>query len=252
MDYYTTLLKMGAFTLEDVAVLTDNINTAGSVLRANKKKGRIVSVRRNLYTAVNPMTDEPVPTPYEIASHISSDSYVSHHSAFEMHGMANQVFSDLYVSSSSKFNPFEFDGRRFLRIESKFSDGVKTVGKVRVTDLERTIVDSIKDFTKIGGLEELLRCLMMVTYADAKKLIHYLTLYDNQFLWQKAGYILSEFPNMKLPPEFFDECKNHIEKSVRYLYPELKYESSDYAPEWGIFVPKDMIDLLSKGGTSLV
>lgn len=163
-------------------------------MRANKKKGRIISVRRNLYAAVNPMTDEPVPTPYEIASHISSDSYVSHHSAFEMHSMANQVFSDLYVFSSSKFNPFEFDGRRFLRIESKFADGVKTVGKVRVTDLERTIVDSIKDFTKIGGLEELIRCLTMVTYADAEKLTHYLTLYNNQFLWQKTGYILSNFP----------------------------------------------------------
>ncbi len=252
MDYYTKLLKMGCFSLEDVAALTDNINTAGSVLRANKKKGRIVSVRRNLYAAINPLTDEPVPTPYEIASHISPDSYVSHHSAFEMHGMANQVFSDMYVSSTSKFNPFEFDGRRFLRIESKFSDGVKTVGKVRVTDLERTIVDSIKDFTKIGGLEELLRCLVMVTYADAEKLTHYLTLYDNQFLWQKTGYILSNFPNIKLPSEFFSECKNHIEKSVRYLYPELKFEGSDYASEWCIFVPKNMMELLGEGGTSLV
>lgn len=127
-------------------------------------------------------------------------------------------------------------GDGFLRIESKLPDGVKTIGKVRVTDLERKIVDIIKDFTKIGGLEELLLCLTMITYTDAEKLVRYLTLYNNQFLWQKTGYILSEFPNMKLSPEFFDECKKHIEKSVRYFYPELKYEGSDYASEWSISV----------------
>ena len=252
MDNYAAFLKMGCFTLEDVIAITKNTYTAKSILQANKQKGKIVSVRRNLYAAINPITDEPVPTPYEIASIISADSYVSHHAAFEWHGMANQVFADLYVSSTSKFASFEFDGRRFSRIESKFDDGVKTIGKVRVTDLERTIVDSIKEFAQIGGLEELLHCLTMVTYADAEKLIRYLTLYDNQFLWQKTGYLLSEFPNMKLPREFFAECKKHIGKSVRYLYPELRFEGTDFASQWKIFVPKDMMNLLGNGGTSLV
>ncbi len=252
MEHYIKLLKMGCFSREDVTEMTGNIRTADSVLYFHKKKGLITSVRRNLYTAISLETGHPVCTPFEIASFISPDSYISHHSAFEYHGMANQVFSDIYVSSSSKFTDFEFDGKNFVRIQSKMCDGVKIVGKVRVTDVERTIIDSIKDFNKIGGLEELLRCLTMVTFASEEKLVKYLTIYNNQFLWQKTGYILSCFPNMKLSDSFFEECKKNVQKSVRYLYEELKYEEPTFLPEWGLFVPKNMMKDLYEGGESLV
>ena len=97
---------------------------------------------------------------------------------------------------------------------------------------------------KIGGLEELLRCLMMITYADADKLTRYLAIYDNCFLWQKVGYILSHFPNMKLPVSFFDTCKANARKNVRYLYEDIKKESPVFESEWGLYVPKDMMKLL--------
>lgn len=243
---------MGCFSREDVAEITGNLRTADSTLYSYKKKGFIVSIRRNLYAAISPETDQPVCTPYQIASAVSADSYVSHHSAFEYYGMANQVFSDVYVSSSTKFNDFEFDGKHYTRVISKTNEGVKTVGKIRVTDIERTIVDSIKDFSKIGGTEELLRCLTMVTYASEDKLIEYLDIYNNLSLWQRTGYILSCFPNMKFGKQFFDACKTKSKKSVRYLYEELKYEDHVLSGEWGLYVPKDLMKLLGKGGVSLV
>lgn len=252
MDQYIKLLKMGCFTHEDVVKITGNIRTADNILQAHKKKGLIVSVRRNLYTAISLETGESVCTPFEIASFISSDSYISHHSAFEYHGMANQVFSEIFVSSATRFNNFEFDGKQYTRIDSKTSEGIKTVARVRVTDVERTIVDSIKDFNKIGGLEELLRCLGMVTFASEEKLIKYLNIYDSCFLWQKVGYILSLFPNMKLSDEFFAVCKNGIGKSIRYLYDELKYENRVFLSKWGLFVPSDIMKMLDEGGQTIV
>ena len=104
--------------------------------------------------------------------------------------------------------------------------------------------ENIKDFAKIGGLEELLHCLIMITYADADKLTRYLTIYDNRFLWQKVGYILSHFPNMKLPASFFNTCKANARKNVRYLYEDIKKESPVFDSEWGLYVPKDMMKLL--------
>lgn len=252
MEHYIKLLKLGCFSREDVAEITGNLRTADSILYSYKKKGLIISVRRNLYAAVSLETGHPVCTTFEIASFVSPDSYISHHSAFEYHGMANQVFSEIYVSSSTKFIDFEFDGKHIIRIQSKTDEGVKKIGKVRVSDVERTIVDSIKDFCKIGGLEELLRCLTMVTFASEEKLIKYLAIYNNQFLWQKAGYILSCFPNMKLSQNFFAACKKNAQKSIRYLYEELKYEEPAFLLEWGLYVPNDMMRMLGEGGESLV
>lgn len=252
MNEYVRLLKKGCFRREDVAAMSGNVNTADTVIQAYKKRGLIVSVRRNLYAAISLETNMPVCNVYEIASSVSDDSYVSHHSAFEYYGMANQVFVELYVSSKARFTDFEFDGRHYVRVESKTDKGIDVHGKVRVTDLERTIIDNIKDFSKIGGLEELLHCLSMVTYVDENKLMTYLEIYENQFLWQKTGYILSLFPGMKLSQHFFEVCKSHCKKSIRYLYEEVKYENPVFAKDWGLYVPKDMMKLLDEGGEALV
>ena len=104
MKIYKQLLKKGCFNRADVAELTGNIRTADSFLYSYKKRGLIDSVRRDLYVAISLETGAPVCTPYEIASFISGDSYISHHSAFEYYGMANQVVGDIYVSSSTRFN----------------------------------------------------------------------------------------------------------------------------------------------------
>jgi len=53
MKQYIQLLKMGCFTREDVAKITGNIRTADSVLYSYKKKGVIVSIRRNLYAVIS-------------------------------------------------------------------------------------------------------------------------------------------------------------------------------------------------------
>lgn len=252
MDYYIQLLKKGCFTREEVAGITGNLRTADSLLYSYKKKKYIESVRRNLYVALSPETGGPVCNPYEIASKIFNDAYISHHSAFEFYGMANQVFSEITVCSHSRFLPFEYDGKTYLYSGTGINIGIESVGKVRVSDLERTIVDNVKDFTRYGGLEELLHCLSMVTYVDEKKLLVYMEAYNNQFLYQKAGYILSLFPDMKISPIFFEQCKKRIQKSVRYLYEDLRTEKSSFIREWKLYVPENIKDLLREGGESFV
>jgi predicted transcriptional regulator of viral defense system len=243
---------MGCFSREDVAEITGNIRTADSILYSYKKKKMVASVRRNLFTAINLETGESVCSHYQIASFIAEDSYISHHSAFEYYGMANQVFSQVYVSSKSNFNDFEFEGKQYKRIVSKTNEGISVFGKVRVTDIERTIVDSIKDFAKIGGLEELLRCLAMVTYVSEEKLVRYLQIYDSCILWQKAGYIMSHYPNLKISKAFVELCRKNGGKSIRYLYEDLKLEKAIYLKEWGLFVPENMMKLIDEGGEVFV
>ncbi len=252
MDHYIALLKKGCFTREEIAEMVGNLHTADSLLYSYKKKNYIQSVRRNLYVAISPETGNPVCNPYEIASKMFADSYVSHHAAFEFHGMANQVFSEITVCSQTRFRSFEYDGRIFQYGGIGIDKGIKTVGKVRVTDLERTIVDNIKDFSRIGGLEELLHCLSVVTYVETDRLLSYLKAYQNQFLYQKVGYLLSLFPNMKLSDDFFMECKKGAQKSVRYLYEDLRFEKVDLIKEWALYVPNNLNDLLREGGESLV
>ena len=255
MELFLKLLRHGCFSYNDVVKLTGNKKTADSFLLRYKSKGLIVSVKKNLYAAINPETMAAAATSFEIASCINEHSYVSHHSAFTYYGMANQVSTKLYVSSPARFNNFEFNGTAYVYVHHNINSGiVSPTPRVRITDMERTILDSIKDFTKIGGLEELLRCLLMVTFVDDAKLLFYLTEYNNQFLYQKTGYILSHYrEEMKLSSEFFDECKKKIGQSKRYLYPELKKDkAASYSREWGLCVPTDLLKIIDEGGDEIV
>ena len=249
MENYKKLLKLGCFTFSEASAVFENVNTTKTVIRNLKAHGLVESVKRNLYVAVSMETDSPVVSAYEIASHITPTSYISHHSAFEYYGMANQVYEDIYVSSEEKFNPFEFDGHTFRYISSKISNGIVADKQVRVTDIERTIVDNIKDFNKIGGFEELIHCFSMITYADENKLISYLNEYDNQFLYQKTGYILSNFQReLKLSNELFKVCSSKINRSIRYIYPDIVYENPVFNQEWQLYVPADISSIIDDGG----
>jgi predicted transcriptional regulator of viral defense system len=108
MKYYEKLLGMGIFSFADLIKLTGNKDTANSLTGKYQEKQYIIRIKRNLYTAVNLETKEAVVGKFEIGSNVTDTSYVSHHSAFEYHGVMNQVYYEVYVSSESKFKNFEF------------------------------------------------------------------------------------------------------------------------------------------------
>lgn len=80
-----------------------------------------------------------------------------------------------------------------------------------MTSLERTVIDSIADFEKIGGLEELLRCLLLIPSLDYSKLLDALELYGRAQLYQKAGFILEAWKEeLSLPEPFLWNVKNGL------------------------------------------
>lgn len=253
MKYYDDLLRMEVFSKREINALLGNPESAKTFLRSAEKNGQVEKLRHNYYAVKSLETGKVIPSRFIIACGINTSAYISHHTAFEYYGMANQVFGTAYVSSSSTFQDFTHDGVEYKCLLSKLDFGISSPAEhIWVTDTERTILDSIKDFLKIGGLEELLRCLSMVTVVDENKLLKYLSLYDNQFLYQKAGYILSHYKNMKLSTAFFNSCKEKIGKSVRYLYDGIQYESPQYYSDWQLNAPADLMKIIDEGGDAIV
>jgi predicted transcriptional regulator of viral defense system len=252
MKYYKELLNLRCFTRADVERLTGSAGAANSLLNDYQKKGYISSIKRNLYVAISMETEQAAANRYFIASHITDGAYLSHHASFEYYGYANQVFYEVYVSGLKRFRPFEYDGVNYRYIAPRILDGViKEPDGVCVTDTERTILDSIGDFEKIAGLEELLRCLELVPYLNEEKLLAYLDIYGKHILYQKAGYILGHLKKeLRLTERFFEICERHVAKSVRYLYHGVKYEPHVFDGRWQLFVPQNLMNLLSYGRIS--
>ena len=71
MDLYFELLKYPIFTLEDVSAFYNNQESARTALKRLLSKGRIMRIRRNLYTAISGETGGPVANRFQIASAIT-------------------------------------------------------------------------------------------------------------------------------------------------------------------------------------
>ena len=157
----------------------------------------------------------------------------------EYYGITDQVFYDVYVSSETSFRDFTCDGYTYCYVVSKSSEGIEKPpysGGVAVTNLERTIVDSIKDMDKISGIEEVVQNLECVPRIQENRLLKYIAIYQNQFLYQKMGYLLWQYKEqMGLSDSFFESCKKQIGKSKRYLTREQN--GGRYDDTWKLVIP---------------
>lgn len=254
MKGYKELAKLRIFSLAEVENMAGNKKTAYSMLARLMDKGLVKKIRNNVYSCVNPATGEVMVSKYQIACANRNSAYISHHTAFEYYGLANQVYYEVYVSSDIRFRDFEFEGIKYKRIASKLNKGVvqpRNSEGIRVTDLERTVVDSIKDFEKIGGFEELINCLSTVNYLDEEKLKAYLNAYDIQALYQKTGFILEQYMNeMQISSEFLEYCKRQTGKSTRYLLRESRYDGI-YNSEWKLVIPEEIFYIKEQGDGDL-
>ena len=247
MDLYKELAVLRCFTHRDMVKLTGSESAALWHIRNYLKKGYIERVRRDLYAVISLETSQPIPTRFQIASRVADDACVSHHSALEYYGYANQVFYELYLAVPERTRPFSYDGIQYRPVLYQGKAGVSETGTgVRVTSPERTVIDCIADISLAGGLEEFLRCLALIPSLNEASLLEALSIYHRRQLYQKAGFILESFRNdLMLPDEFFTVCEQKSSASKTYLTNEHKgYVLNE---RWKLYAPSDLKALVNKG-----
>ncbi len=213
-------------------------NWIAGQLRAKK----IAKVRKGLYVVIN-ARGELLATKFEIACKITNDAFLCYHSALEFYGAANQVFHMVMVGSRSRFNSFNFLDIDYIRKQPKNDYGIIYIERacVRVTSLERTVIDCIDDIDACGGIDELLSALGQIRILDEKELLGALDAYNCVLLYQKAGYILQHYQEkFGLSDAFFAECKRHLTKQVKYFLKD-EYGEVEYNSEWRLMAPKNLI-----------
>jgi len=208
-----------------------------------QKKGLIVKIKRDMYAVVDVTTNTIYADKFMIASSITNTAYISYHSAFEYHGVANQVFSDVTVSDNKIFKTFEYNGIEYGYVRNLIKSGVINIASsvnIRVTDLERTLIDCIDDINLSGGIDELLNCIEQIRILDENKIIEYLDAYNKITLYQKAGYILEQYKNhFKFTDKIFEHCLGKLNKSIKYFL-KAEFKEVVFNRKWRLIAPKTL------------
>ena len=243
MDILPFLHQKLVFTPADIEQVLGNIRSVNTLLMRYQRQGYVSKVRRGLYCVTNIATKQPEANKFQIASSITPTSYVAYHAAMEYHGLAHQIYYNVVVGSEQAFNQFEFDGifytchniPIFIGIDTPFTDK-----HVRVTNVERTIVDCIDRIDLCGGWEELINCLRSVQYVRENQLTAILQTYHKTALYKKVGFL---FEQLQLPvsQEFLNVCRTYAKDSVTYLTSEGSSDTFNAA--WRLYAPHNLLTI---------
>lgn len=253
--------KHPVFTGTELALHLSALGEVGergqeALLAYYQKTGRLVRVRRGLYAVVpagaNPET-YPV-DPYLIAAKLTGDAFLSHQTALGFHGRTYSV-QERFIYTATRplghltFRSYVFRGAKhpdaLLRAE-KERFGVLTAERagveLRVTSLERTLVDVLERPDLSGSWEEIWRSLETIEFFDLDKVVEYTLLLENSTTAGKVGFFLEQHrAPLMVEPRHLEALRARRPRQPHYL-DRAKRTSGRLVSEWNLVVPMDVYE----------
>jgi predicted transcriptional regulator of viral defense system len=227
-----------------------------ALLAYYRKAGRIVRVRRGLYAVVPPGSDAdtyPVDH-FLVAAKLTSDAVLSHHTALEFFGRAYSVHHRFIYSAGRPLSPVTFRAHVFqganfpaalvrARQENTGVVAAERAGlPIRVTNLERTLVDVLERQDLGGSWEEIWRSLESVEFFDLDQVVAYTRLVANATTAAKVGFFLHQHrAPLMVEDRHLDALRNLRPRQPHYL-DRTRRKPGRLVPEWNLVVPGDVLD----------
>jgi len=235
---------------------SQNVRTRDSLLTHYVDTGRLVRIRRGLYAAV-PFGQSPEtvqPDPFLLTARMTTDAVLAYHTALEFHGRAYSAFHEFIYLTRMATRPAEFRENTFrgaafpksLLQKGQECLGVETADRsgleVRVTSLERTLVDVLDRPAISGGWEEIWRSLESVEYFDLEQVIEYALLLNNATTVAKVGFYLEQHAEQLMVEESsLSRLRAHAPKMAHYLDRSTR-EPARLAETWNLIVPERILN----------
>lgn len=244
MSEYTFLSK-ALIKVDEIKKDFASESSLFGALKRLKDNGKIVKLKGGLYATVNPIEKDIYVNRFEIATALHEGAYCAYHTALEYYGLATQVYYDVHVVTEKRYSPMVIEGLEYQFFQNEYNGGIietKQNTQIRITELERTIIDCLDRLLLSGGLEEVFMALTMINYCDEDKLLKHLSGYGKKIIYKKAGYLFSVLKPSYLTGHFYEECKKNMSKFDDDIRENNK-NAYIYNSEWKLYVPKHLINM---------
>jgi len=238
---YSTLYPKRIIITNDVRKILKDSHKSADYLTNLREKGYIQKIKQGVYAIVPPNLigeKDYLPDKFLIAAHLKNTYYLSHHSALELHGIAESVFNTVYITLPNYTPSFEYKGINYHFVSTKHFFGMEQISynsiTIAISDLEKTVLDCIRNIHYTGGIEEIVKSISGIPSLNHYKILEYLKQFNEQVLYHKTGFILESMKELLLPKKFFNDLQKHIGKKVYYFD---KNKTSSYNKKWNVMVP---------------
>jgi len=177
--------------------------------------------------------------------------YISYYSALEINEITIQPVFTIYISTPIRRRPKRILGAtfQFIYIQEKDVWGIEDVWvtqsqKVRVSDIERTIIDCLNRPELCGGIGEIAKGIWIKrNNIDYKKIVNYLKKFNRKSVAKRLGLILETYGIGE--GKIISEIKKLISPGYALLDPTLE-SSGKFLDSWKLRLninPDELIDL---------
>ncbi|MBE3135183.1 MAG: transcriptional regulator [Acidobacteria bacterium] len=258
LDYFAV---HPVFRLEDFAAAHQagrrlKPGSTQAAVKQHVRAGNLLNVRRGVYAAVprGQTADSVVVDPYVLACSLAPDAVVAYHGALQFHGKAHSLTRRVPFLTVTRAKPFEFRGTEFvpvpvpppLRALPDLGGGIlakpRDGAAVRVTTLERTLVDVLDAPRHGGGWEEIWRSLESVEFFDLDAVIDYAFKLESAVTVAKVGFYLEQhLEELMVDDHHLDRLRERAPRRPMYLE-RGKREPGKLLSRWNLVVPERILN----------
>lgn len=207
---------------------------AYEMLRRLKAEELVRPVEAGKYLVLGFQPERVLSNPLFVATRLAHPAYVSFWSALHFHGLTEQVPRTVFVATTRKHRPLNFNGSRFIFVRLApykfFGYQRELIGDlpVLVAELEKALVDSLDQPRHAGGLLEVAKALYRAgEQLHPERLVEYANRMQNRSLCSRLSYLLDRFGQ---PVQGLN-----ISQTFVLLDPQAKAEGS-YDQRWRVRV----------------
>jgi len=227
------------FKLDDVQrILGKEYNESTDLLSELVKRGIVTRLKSGKFLIVPQelgSAEQYIGNWYVAAREVvnSPDYYIAFYSSMNYWGMLTQPLIKIFVASPQRqIVPQEMKEKLVLIfVKNKFVWGVKEEWvtrdeKVRISDLEKTIIDALAHPQYCGGITEIAKGIWLTkNKIDFAKLSNYVTKYNKNVVAKRLGYIL-EILNVG-QRDLIQELKKYVKNRYDLFDPTLPEKRID-------------------------
>lgn len=231
-----------------------NPNTLKAALQYHLAKKHLARIRRGYYLVASGYSGVSIESDHLlIAGRMAQDAVISYHSAMEFHALAYSVGAVVYFNSDERIGSFACAYGRYQQIahpralkpkdmffETKTYD--RTGMDVRVTSIERTLVDCLYHPELAGGWEEIWRSFESIDFLDVERLIRYALRLGNATTISKLGFFLEQHQaQFSVKEEDLDQLMHYRPKSRHYMDKKNQAGAKNFK-RWNLIVPQSVVN----------
>jgi predicted transcriptional regulator of viral defense system len=227
------------------------------MLAQHLKAGNIKRMSRGVFASVPPHGEAMTwaVDRFLVASRLRRDAIIAYHSALELHGCAYTDMPDVQALSDQAPAVIETPdfACRFVRVPAGFERprDITTIDRagltVKLTSLERTIVDCFDRPDLAGGGEELMNSLALVARVRTGQLVQQAEALGNASACGALGWWLErEQARLGVPVAALTALRQLKSKHAQYVL-GAKPGAARSVAEWSILVPAELADATFEG-----